>query len=65
MWLFLIIGTYVIILLAVAALSYRLGQTKTENPRSACLIGFLLALLPPLGLIYLAVLALKEDVGTV
>ncbi|WP_416305449.1 hypothetical protein [Neptunicella sp. SCSIO 80796] len=45
--------------------SYKLGQTKTENPRMAATIGFGLSFLPPLALIYLVVLLLKEDAAIV
>lgn len=42
-------------------LSYKLGVNKTENPKRAAIIGFLLAFLPPLALIYLVILLLKND----
>lgn len=61
----ILISAYLGFLVLATWLSYFLGQSKTENPRVAALIGFLLALFPPFGLIYLAILALKEDVGTV
>ena len=50
---------------SVTAISYKLGQTKTENAKLAGIIGFLLSFLPPLALIYLAILVFKEEVGTV
>lgn len=65
MWSVFIFLTYIAFLLFVMGMSYKLGQTKTDNPRFAALIGFFLALFPPFGLIYLAVLAIKEDTGTV
>lgn len=49
----------------ITILSFRLGKTKTDNATTAGLIGFFLALFPPFGLVYLAVLALKEEAGTV
>ena len=49
----------------VTVVSYKLGERKTENPKMAALTGFLLAFLPPLALIYLAVLVFKEDVSVV
>ena len=50
---------------SMAAISYRLGRTKTENARLAGWIGFLLSFLPPLALIYVIVLSLKDDAATV
>ena len=49
----------------VTTCAYRLGQTKTNNPRAAAFIGFFLSFLPPFALIYLVVLLLKNDVDIV
>lgn len=54
-----------VFVIAVTGLSYHLGRTKTDNPRVAAGIGLVLAFLPPFALIYLVILALKEDVGIV
>jgi hypothetical protein len=63
---FLLIASMVILWFAsVTWLSFYLGKTKTENPKVAALIGFMLGFLPPLELIYLSVLTLKNDVDTV
>ncbi|GAA0369216.1 hypothetical protein GCM10009092_36840 [Bowmanella denitrificans] len=51
--------------IVVTMCSYKLGKTKTENPRLAALIGLLVAFLPPLALIYLAILLFKDDVAIV
>lgn len=59
----LILGIAFIV--AVTTISYKLGLSKTENAKLAAGIGFLLSFLPPLALIYLAVLVFKEEVGTV
>ena len=62
----LIIALVVIaFVLAVTLTSYKLGKTKTENPKLAAMTGFLLCFLPPLALIYLVVLLFKEDAATV
>lgn len=45
--------------------SYKLGKTKTENPRTSAMIGFFLCFFPPFALIYLVVLLLKEDAAIV
>lgn len=49
----------------ITYVSYRLGVTKTENPKLSALVGFLLAFLPPLALIYLVVLLLRDEVSLV
>ncbi|MDP4530076.1 hypothetical protein Q3O59_13695 [Alkalimonas delamerensis] len=49
-------------LVFVGITSYFLARRKTNTPILATLIGVLLAIVPPLGLIYLAALVLKEDV---
>ena len=50
---------------AVTLVSYKLGLTKTENPKVAAIIGFFASFFPPLALIYLAVLLFKEEVSLV
>ena len=54
-----------IFILIVSLLSYFLGKRKTTTPKLAALIGAALSIIPPLGLIYLAVLVLKKDVEPV
>lgn len=51
-----------IVVLIIGFLAYYLGRRKTQNPVLAGFLGALLAIIPPLGLIYLAVLLLKKDV---
>ncbi|GAW97331.1 MULTISPECIES: hypothetical protein [Colwellia] len=46
----------------VGGLSYYLGKRKTEKPKVAMLIGVLLCITPPLNIVYLIVLMLKNDV---
>ena len=46
----------------VGALSYYLGKRKTSTPKMAALIGVLLCITPPLNIVYLIVLKLKNDV---
>jgi len=45
----------------VGGLSYYLGKRKTSNPKVATIIGILLCITPPLNLVYLVVLLLKND----
>ena len=49
----------------ITYLAYRLGKTKSENPKVTAMIGFGLAFIPPLALIYLAVLVFKDEVDIV
>jgi hypothetical protein len=45
----------------VGGLSYYLGKRKTSNPKIVTLIGVALCITPPLNLVYLIVLMLKND----
>lgn len=51
-----------VFVLFVGALSYYLGRRKTQTPVIAALLGVVLSLIPPFGLVYLVVLLLKKDV---
>lgn len=58
-----LIGELVVIsVLVVGFLSFYLGKRKTNSPKLAALIGVLLSLIPPLGLIYIVFLVLKNDI---
>ena len=46
----------------VGGLSYYLGKRKTSSPKIATLIGIVLCITPPLNLVYLIVLMLKDEV---
>lgn len=48
--------------IVIGLVSYYLGRRKTRTPAIAGLLGFVLGLVPLLGLIYLGVLVLKRDV---
>lgn len=48
----------------VGGLSYYLGKRKTSTPKIATLIGIILCVMPPLNIVYLIVLMLKNDVVT-
>jgi len=65
MWSVLLLVFFVLFISVVTWLSYFLGQTKTENAKVSGIIGFLLSFIPPLGLIYLVILSLKDEVSTV
>ncbi len=49
----------------ITYLAYRLGKTKSENPKVTAIVGFGLAFIPPLAAIYLAVLVFKDEVDIV
>ncbi|MBE3675227.1 hypothetical protein PPAR_b0429 [Pseudoalteromonas paragorgicola KMM 3548] len=40
-----------------------MAKRKTSTPKIATFIGVLLAFIPPLGLIYIAILVLKNDIN--
>ncbi|WP_448549740.1 hypothetical protein [Thalassotalea fusca] len=65
MWVFIIAVIALSYIATVTWLSYHLGCTKTENPKASAIIGFVLSFLPPLCLIYLICLSLKDEVATV
>ena len=52
---------FILFLVFVTWSAYRLGQSKTENARTAAMIGFALAFFPPFALVYLLILLLKND----
>jgi CDP-diglyceride synthetase len=54
----------IIFVLIVGVLSYYLGRRKTQTPVIAALLGVVLSLFPPFGLVYLVVLLLKKDVNS-
>jgi hypothetical protein len=59
-----LLGEIILIaMMVIGILSYYLGKRKTNTPKIATLIGVLLSLIPPLGLIYLAALVLKKDIN--
>jgi len=48
----------------VGGLSYYLGKRKTNNPKVVALIGVLLCITPPLNIVHLIVLSIKNDIVT-
>ncbi len=47
----------------IGIVSYYLGQRKTEHPLVAGILGFVLSLIPPIGLIFVSVLLFKQKNG--
>ncbi|MCH2057113.1 MAG: hypothetical protein MK214_11030 [Thalassotalea sp.] len=59
-----LVGEIVFIsVIVIGILSYYLGKRKTNTPKIATLIGVLLSFIPPLGLVYLVILVLKNDIN--
>ena len=59
-----LIGEIIFIsVIVIGILSYYFGKRKTNTPKMATLIGVLLSFIPPLGLIYLAIFVLKNDIN--
>lgn len=57
-------GQFVLLsMFVIGGLSYYLGKRKTSTPKVATLIGVLLCIVPPLNIVYLIVLMLKNDVS--
>lgn len=46
-----------------AIIGYILGKRKTNEPALMAVLGFIFGLIPPLGPIFIMVLALKKDVA--
>ena len=58
-----LLGQVILIFIPIIViLSYYLGKRKTQTPKLATLIGLTLAFIPPLALIYVAALVIKNDV---
>lgn len=55
-------GVMFLSIIFIGFLSYYLGKRKTKTPKITALIGILLSFIPPLGLIYLAILVFKSDI---
>lgn len=52
-----------VFVIVIGFLCYYLGKRKTNTPKMTTLIGVLLSFIPPLGLIYLVILILKNDIN--
>lgn len=59
-----LVGQFIFIFaLIMGAVCYYLGRRKTQTPVLASLLGVMLSILPPFGLVYLVVLVFKKDVS--
>ncbi|WP_213997904.1 hypothetical protein [Arsukibacterium sp.] len=55
---------FVLFVLIVGLFSYYLGRRKTSAPILAGLLGTVLSIFPPFGLIYLVILVFRKDVNS-
>ncbi|MDX1537123.1 hypothetical protein [Arsukibacterium sp.] len=53
---------FIVFILIMGVVSYYLGRRKTQTPVLTGLLGVVLSIIPPFGLLYLVVLVLKKDV---
>jgi predicted PurR-regulated permease PerM len=53
--------TIIILAIVFAVVGFYLGKRKTETPVLVSVLAFFSALMPPIGLIFLMVLAFKKD----
>lgn len=61
-----LLGEIIFVLAIVFAIvGFYLGKRKTETPMLVSVLAFFSALIPPIGLIFLMVLAYKKDLPTV
>lgn len=58
-------GFIALFALVIGGVCYYLGLRKTQTPVLAGFLGMVLSIIPPFGLVYLAVLVLKKDVAAV
>jgi hypothetical protein len=55
-------GQYVILFAVImGGICYYVGRRKTQTPVLSALLGALLSIMPPFGLVYLVALVLKKD----
>lgn len=58
-----LIGQTILILAIIfAAIGFYLGKRKTETPVLVSVLALFSALIPPIGLVFLMVLAFKKDI---
>lgn len=57
---FLFICSCLVFISTITWLSYKLGETKTMNAKFSCVLGFFLAFLPPIALVYIGFLAFRD-----
>ncbi len=56
---------YLVFVLLIGILSYYLGKRKTQTPKLATFFGVILAFIPPLALLYIIILIIKNDIQPV
>jgi hypothetical protein len=61
MFVFLFVVACVIFVSTITWLSYKLAQTRTHRPKLFAVVGFCLAFVPPVALVFIAFLAFKDE----
>jgi predicted PurR-regulated permease PerM len=60
-----LVGQFAFVLAIICALvGYFLGRRKSNSPILLSVVGFVCGLIPPLGAVFILVLALKKDLTT-
>jgi len=60
-----VLGQVILAWVVIATiLTYFLAKRKTQTPIMATVVGFLIAFIPPLSMIYIIALILKNDINT-
>jgi len=59
-----VIGQVIAVWIIIATvLTFILAKRKTQTPIIATILGFVLSLFPPFGMVYLIILVLKNDIN--
>ncbi|MFT4654883.1 MAG: hypothetical protein ACI82S_002543 [Patiriisocius sp.] len=61
---FIFIVSCLVFISTITWLSYKLGETKSMNAKTSCILGFFLSFLPPIALLYIGFLAFREGAPT-
>lgn len=61
----MLVQFYLVFVLLIGILSYYLAKRKTQSPKLATFFRVILAFIPPLALLYILVLIIKNDIQPV
>lgn len=61
MFVFLFVVSCLVFISTITWLSYKLAETRTDKPSLFAIIGFCTSFIPPIALVFIAVLAFKEE----
>ena len=62
---FLFLASCIVFVCTITWLSFKLGETKTLNAKVSAVLGFVLSFIPPLALLYIGILAFRNDATVV